>query len=284
MKRLLGIALAALVSLSMAAPAQAGPFILDLTDADDHGSATATENRDGWLYMQRVLENLAPGVTNGNMRVVQLGGSGKALGAATSAFGFSSLSGGGGWTFSSVNGVSAISDFFDGTGAISVNNTGIIMLDSGFNVSGGMSNAERLELDSNATALDAFLGAGGALHSQRNQTSSGGYGWLSTLVPGLVASSSFASGLILTPAGSAAFPGLSNSDLSAGPYHGVFTGSLGGLTTLFKSTSGRPVGLGSSGGSITNPGGVVPEPGTYALFGLVAAGYAVIRRRRRNVA
>jgi len=41
-------------------PSYAGPFILAGTDADDHGSATASANVDGWLFMQKVLENLAP--------------------------------------------------------------------------------------------------------------------------------------------------------------------------------------------------------------------------------
>ena len=56
-------------------PSYAGPFILAGTDADadDHGSATASANVDGWLFMQKVLENLAPAVTNGNKTVVSLG-------------------------------------------------------------------------------------------------------------------------------------------------------------------------------------------------------------------
>lgn len=41
--------------------AQAGPFILAGTDADDHGFANASGNQDGWFFMQRALENLEIG-------------------------------------------------------------------------------------------------------------------------------------------------------------------------------------------------------------------------------
>ena len=90
------MATAGVAGMTMSAGAVAGPFILDLTDADDHGSAGA----DGWFYMQRVLENLAPGVTNTYMNVVSLGStntgsSTDSYDAALSSFNTSTLGGAG---------------------------------------------------------------------------------------------------------------------------------------------------------------------------------------------
>ncbi|MEO6032552.1 MAG: hypothetical protein ABIP61_11730, partial [Burkholderiaceae bacterium] len=107
--KLSGVALAASL---LAGAAHAGPFILSGTDADDHGSATATANEEGWLFMQKALENIAPGVTNGNKTVISLGSSaGEALNAATSAFNLSSLPGLG-WSFVSIPDLSTISATF----------------------------------------------------------------------------------------------------------------------------------------------------------------------------
>ena len=55
--------------------------------------------------------------------------------------------------------------------------------------------SELAALTANATAINSFLGAGGALFSQAN-----GYGFLSTLVPGLLAEDEFQTGIALTPA------------------------------------------------------------------------------------
>lgn len=94
-KLMLKIALTVATALG-ASSAMAGPFILAGTDADDHGFANASGNQDGWLFMQKVLENLAPGVTNGNKTVVILGSTSSANTAASSAFNLSSLAGAGG--------------------------------------------------------------------------------------------------------------------------------------------------------------------------------------------
>lgn len=277
--------LCATATIAISQAAIAGPFILDLTDADDHGSSTGTVNQNGWLYMQRVLENLAPGVTNGQQTVVNLGSnpSSRPFDAANSSFSLSSLPGmGGGWTWVNVDGAADITAFFDGTGTQNINNTGIIQIDSGSNVGGGIDGTELAAINSNATALDNFLGGGGALHSMA-EAGSGQYGWLSTLVPGLTFGTFGGSGLFLTGDGQSAFPGLNNSDLSAGPFHGTWTGGLGGLTTLFEDSSGRPVGIGSAGGSITNPDPPsmgVPEPSSLMFLGIGAIAMGFVLRRR----
>ncbi len=282
------IVAASALSLGLMAHAEAGPFILDLSDADDHGSVSGTTNQSGWFYMQRVLENLAPGVTNGSKTVVSLGSTNtgssySSYKAAKSAFDQSSLAGSG-WNWVNIDGAGAISAFFNGTGAVNVNNAGIIQLDSGNNNTGGTSGTEWTVINGFGGVIDAFLGGGGALHSQAE--GGGGYGWLSALLPGLTSTSFGGSGnLALTAQGQAAFPGLTNADLNAGPYHGHWTGGYGGLAQLFVDSGtgnygGLPVGIGSAGGSVPQPK-PIPEPATLALMGL-GLGALAWRRRRAN--
>lgn len=271
---------AALIALGTALPAIAGPYILSGTDADDHGFATSTSNQQGWFFMQRALENLAPAVTNNNKVVVSLvSDPGSTAGqAAQSAFKFSNLAAAG-WTYVNLNGAAAINNFFSGIGAITASTAGLLMFDSGNNVSGGLTTTEDAALTSNASAIDAFLGTGGGLFSQSNS-----YGWLNAILPSASAQNESFTGISLTSAGANSFPVLTNADLSAGPYHTYFQG-IGGIPVLGTSqTTGHAVIIGSSAGSITNPGqGTVPEPGNIALFGLGALALTVMRRRQTNM-
>lgn len=259
---------------AFACAAHAGPFIIAGTDADDHGFASGGANQDGWLFMQKAIENIGAGVTNGNTTVYALGSSSSALLAAQSAFNLSSLAST--WTFQAIDGAAYIASFLQGGSA----GAGIIMLDSGGNVSGGLASDEAAALTANASFLNSYVGAGGGLFSQANT-----FGWLSALIPGLSVAFDQEQGLALTPGGSTAFPGLVNADLSSGPYHANFSniGSLPVLATGIGAFSSYNVILGSSGGSITDPTPVtaVPEPETYAMMlaGLGLMG-AVVRRRK----
>jgi len=270
MNRLLLIAAAA-ASLFAATAANAGPFILSGTDAEDHGGFSAGANQDGWLFMQRALENIAGGVTTGIKNVTILGSTSNAATAANSAFDNSTLVGLG-WTRTNES-VANFGTFFGAGGNLG---TGILMMDSGPNIGGGVDGSN---FDAHATKIDQFLLAGGGLFSQAN-----GYSWLSTLVAGITVSAQdtggIASGLAMTAAGTAAFPGLTNQDLGTGPYHQSFSnyGSLTLLATGINNQSGLDVILGGVSGSITTQ---VPEPTSLALVGLALAGIAFSAKRKR---
>jgi len=271
MKRFLLCAVTAVAAL-VGSSAYAGPFILAGTDADDHGFANAAGNQDGWFFMQRALENLAPGVSNGNKKVTILGSTSTSLQSANSAFGLSTLVGLG-WTVEVVSTANFATFFGNADPDL---DTGILMMDSGINITGGVSGTL---FDSYADEIDDFLGDGGALFSQAN-----GYSWLSSLIPGISAPGESNTGLALTADGAAAFPGLNNGDLSAGPYHNRFN-NFGALKVLATSTAtNNAIIIGGAGGSISDPCAVttcVPEPGSPLLV-LAALGAAGLALRKRH--
>ncbi len=139
-------------------PAYAGAVVIDGTDANDHGGAGVT-NIDGWLYMQKVLENLAaatpPGVTK---VVVDIGtdpGT-QARSAIDSAFALSSLPAAG-WTIIHVNGAAAVAAHM---AALSTANTGILALPTaGGHTTGDMDAAELAAVNAQAAALANFVNA-----------------------------------------------------------------------------------------------------------------------------
>lgn len=268
--------------------ANAGVFILDGTDSDDHGSVTGTTNNAGWFYIQSALQSIASSASLGRTQrvIAVLGASaGAAQNAVTSAVNNGTLSGT--HTLLFLNDAQ-ISGFFANTNAAGSNSTdaGILYIPSD-GASGGISSSEETLLTANAALIDGFLGSGGGLFSQGHS-----YGWLGALITGAtVVPGGSSSALTLTAAGNANFPGLTNAQLSTGPWHYDFAnfGAIPVLATGVRSGRSVPVIIGGSGGSITQPPsiGAVPEPGTWAMmllgFGFVGGTMRYSRRKQKIV-
>lgn len=273
------------VVLLMASRSYGGPIIIDGTDSNDHGFASGGVNFDGWAYMQAALQNLAGQLGGGIAHNVLNIGADPSLQAGLaiqSAFNGSGLPGAG-WTLTSVQNAAVNTAL----GSLSTATTGILYLPTYGNANGDMTVGEMQSVNTNATNIAAFINAGGALFAQ-GESGAGAWGWLTTLIPGLIATDAGSGGIgadiTLTAAGAAAFPGLSNADLAdADPWHGFFSGNFGSLSVLGVSNlNGQSVALilGGGAGAVITPNPVVPEPGTMLLFG---TGLAALYRRRRTI-
>lgn len=279
------------VSMAVASTAAiAGPIIIDGTDAEEHGSFNGTVNVGGWEYFQRGFENLLPQVGNGNTVAVCLGCTGNTQSAFASAFDQAAKPAG--WTRETIDGDANIAAFFAGSLARTLANTGLIYIPTGGNTLGGITAAELGVINTNAAAVNTFVGgaSGGGLFAHgEGGTGAASWGWLNTLLPGLTAvESGGGANLSLTADGLAAFPGLTNADVNAGtPWHNHFQGSFGGLKTLVVDSAGRAVVIGGGAGTVIacgQPGQPacptqVPEPETLPLLVLGLFGLLGLRRR-----
>jgi hypothetical protein len=247
-----------------AAAAIGGPVILGGDDMTDHGCVDGSGNPiRGWLYIQKALENIKPNVTRTNdnsvaaigsaaTTTVQCGNAGSAIGVAAAKAGMA---------VTYHDGAAAINSFFSRLAAGTASPRVIWI--AGNEAWNDLDSAEITAVNSNATRIASFVNSGGGLMSHGTA-----YGWLSTLLPGLTTVDSGSSGdLSLTPAGQAAFPGLTNAHINAGPWHNHFEGNLGGLQVLTTSgderdSAGKPAAVIIGGAAVVLPSRIVLTPTT----------------------
>jgi hypothetical protein len=223
-----------------------GPVILGGDDLTSHGSRDSSTgaSREGWLYMERAVGNIKSRVRRANDNSIA------AFGSADPGATFPGGDAGAGIkNAAQKNGMSV--RFFNGAAAINsamaqISNGSYrpaIMWVAGDDASNDLGSegpctdtdpatqTEGEALVRNAGVMDRFVNGGGGLLSHGVC-----YPWLSALLPGLQAPESGNSGdLYLTPQGRSAFPGVTESDVNAGPWHNHFQGNFGGLQLLVRS-------------------------------------------------
>ncbi|MGH3130999.1 MAG: hypothetical protein ACRDNX_09300 [Gaiellaceae bacterium] len=251
---------------SVAAAPLGGPVIIGGDDLTDHGCIDEAGNPvEGWLYLQKALENISPQVTRGDHdgSVAALGSSptdGVFCGDAGSAIAVAAAKAGLPVTFH--DNEEGIREFFAALDAGTIKPKIIwISGDGAGNDLGDGEGDEPAALADNATKLGDFVNSGGGLMSHGTE-----YGWLFGLLPGLTSIDDGGSDdLELTSEGNAAFPGLTNEDVNAGPWHNFFEGDFGGLQVLVKSNAvddsqGNDAAVIIGGAAVTLPGSIVLDP------------------------
>jgi len=273
--------------------ADAGAVIMGGDDLTDHGSVSGGVNMQGWLYIQKAVDNILnlPGnVTRpGNdgsiaalgsapSSVTSGGDAGAAIGSAAAVLGK---------TVNYYDGDTAINQFFSDLASGAVKPAMLWLAGTG--AENDLDSAEGAALTANAAAIAAFVNSGGGLMAHGSGEDA--YGWLSAVLPGVSnVDGCEEDGAELTPAGTAAFPGLSNSDIdgNAGPCHSHFEGSLGSLEVLALDGGDPRLNFIIGGGAGTRIGTGASAPalsestlvGVAALLLLVGA-RSVSRRQQR---
>ena len=284
-------AIALVAVLFLAGAAYAGPVILGGDDLTDHGSRSGSANIDGWLYIERAINNIlnTPGnITrpgnNGSIAALgsaavagcpptcPSGNAGAAIGSAAAVLGK---------TVNYYDGAAAINQFFNDLVAGTVNPAMIWI--AGSESGNNLDAAEGAALVANAIRIANFVSSGGGLMAHGSGADA--YGWLSVLIPGIIESPICNTPATLTPAGAAAFPGLTNADISAGPCHSSFSGNFGSLQVLARDSGGLAFILGGGAGTVIGGGPTSPIPTLsewmLALFAVLLASTAIFLFHKR---
>lgn len=278
------------------AHAHAGPVILGGDDLTAHGSFDDTSNVEGWLYIEKAINNLLGSQTRGGPITVDIAALGSESSTATSDDAGAAIGSAASQLAKSISyfeGDTAINQFFVDLGNGTVNPR-VIWL-AGNDAFNDLDEDEGAALVTNASAINSFVSSGGGLMSHGGEGDGlvVAYGWLTALLPALTAVNGCDSdGAVLTSAGSAAFPGLSNSDVdgNAGPCHNHFEGNFGGLVTLASDADNLSYIIGGGPATVIQCGqpnqppcpSQVPEPGVLPLLALPFLGMLIVMRRKVN--
>jgi exosortase sorting signal-containing protein len=270
----------------------AGPVILGGDDLTDHGSRSGSANIDGWLYIERAVANILN--TPGNITRPGNDGSIAALGSAAVAgcpptcpggnagAAIASVAGVLGKTVNFYDGAAAINQFFNDLTAGTVNPAMLWL--AGTDAANNLDSAEGAALTANAARISTFAASGGGVMAHGSGPDA--YGWLTAVIPGIVESPICNTPATLTAAGMAAFPGLTNADISAGPCHSSFSGSLGSLQVLARDSGSLNFIIGGGAGTIISGGPSNPVPTLsewmLALLGVLLAATAIFLFHKRS--
>jgi hypothetical protein len=252
------------------ASAFAGPVILGGDDLTEHGQTDgAGNNEEGWLYMERSVGNLLPNVTRANDNSIAALGSTGPLdpdsNGGDAGAGITSAAGKNGMTVQFFDGDVAIANAL-GAIADGSYNPAIIWVagDGADNDLDGCDGAgtEGQALIDQAGVINQFVTDGGGLFSHGTC-----YAWLTSLLPSVTTVDGGSSDdLYRTAEGVAAFPGVSDADFNAGPWHNHFEGDFGGLQVLVRSSdiddaTGTDAAVVLGGGDVD----IIPVPPTAPL-------------------
>ncbi|MFQ5430497.1 MAG: hypothetical protein ACE5E1_09330 [Phycisphaerae bacterium] len=247
--------------------AGAGAVIIGGDDLTDHGSVDNQGNPlRGWLYIERALENIRPLVTragnDGSIAALGSAPSTELDGNAGAAIGFAAAAAGIPVTY--YEGAAAINQFFTDLDAGTVNPA--ILWTAGTGASNDLGFNEGQALTNHAASIANFVNSGGGLLSHGSGSTA--YGWLTALLPDLADVNSGSSGdLTLTAEGLAAFPGVTDLDINAGPWHNHFEGDFQGLDILATSgdvtdSFGNPAAVIIGGAGVSLPSQITLDPET----------------------
>ena len=273
-KILTNMVLAAALAVPMTA--QAGPIIIGGDDLNDHGSWNGTANLAGWLYIQNALANLLSQVTlpanDGTIVVLGSAPSVPASSTPTSSDGCGAVY----WpatalsrTVTCIDGAAAITTYL--TGVASGSNRPAVIVYPGNDVGNAIDSSEETAISASASAIATYVANGGGILGH-----TGPYAWLTTLLPGItILRACTVTGAALTPTGQAAFPTITNANITSGPCHNTFGGNIGSLQVLARDGNNAQFILG--GGATTVIAPTPPEPpitiptlGFNALAALIA--------------